>query len=86
MSHACESALGAIEDDLIQQANEKLGRDKEGKFQRFKKTENATSQLIRTTSDITGPRGDDKNGCRAEWMGYCEEVAKESFMTSYRSN
>ena len=48
--------------------------------------ENATSRLIRTTSDITGPGDDNKNGCRAEWIGYCEEVAKESLMTSYRSN
>ena len=62
LSRACGSALGAIEDDLIQQANEKLGRDKLGKFQRFKKTENATSRLTRTTSDITGPEVMRKTG------------------------
>ena len=38
------------------------------------------------TSNITGPRGDDKNGCRAEWLAFCEETRKRSIMTSYRSN
>ena len=32
LSCACGLALGAMEDDLIQQANERLGRDKQGKF------------------------------------------------------
>ena len=85
LSRASEIALRKIE-ETIQENNKKLGRDKLTKFQRFKKTENATSRLIRTASDILGPRGDEKNGCRAEWLGFCEEARKKSCMTSYRSN
>ena len=69
-SRACDIALKTIEDDTI------LGRDKDPRFQRFKKTETSTARVIRMTSDITGPRGDDKNGCRAGWLAFCEEQGK----------
>ena len=42
--------------------------------------------MIRTASHVTGPRGDQKNGCRVEWLAYCEEKGVKSRMTSYRSN
>ena len=69
-SWACDIALKTIEDNTV------LGRDKDPRFQRFKKTETATARVIRMTSDITGPRGDDKNGCRADWLAFCEEQGK----------
>ena len=52
----------------------------------LKSAENASSRLIRTVSDICGPRGDDKNGCRADWLAFCEENGKKSLLTSYSSN
>ena len=85
-SRACDIALKTIEDDTIQESNASLGRDKDPRFHRFKKTETATARVIRMTSDITGPRGDDKKGCRADWLAFCEEQGKQSLLTSYRSN
>ena len=81
-SRACEQALCAVEADITG----KLGRDKDPRFARFNKAESAAARLIRTASDICGPRGDDKNGCRAEWLAYCHENGRKSLLTSYRSN
>lgn len=84
-SRACELSLKAIEADITKESGP-LGRDKEARFARYNKTETATSRLLRLASDVTGPRGDDKNGCRAEWLAHCAEHNVKSCMTSYRSN
>ena len=66
---------------------QKLGRDTHSKHNLFShSTECATSRLIRTASDLTGPRGDEKSGCREEWLAFCEELDIKSRMTSDRSN
>ena len=37
--------------------------------------------------DILGPRGDDKNGFRQEWLAFCEtELDRPSAITSFRDN
>ncbi|GFO13157.1 craniofacial development protein 2-like [Plakobranchus ocellatus] len=38
------------------------------------------------TAEIVGPRGDEKNGCRQEWLGYLNTLNKKSLFTSYRRN
>lgn len=68
------------------QPQEKLGRDKSTRFVMFKSTEAATCRVIRIAADLTGPRGDEKNGCRMDWLAFCEEKDQKSRMTSYRSN
>lgn len=78
-------SLKTIEADIINVSGP-LGRDKEARFARYKKTETAISRLLRLASDVTEPRGDDKNGCRAEWQAHCAEHNVKSCMTSYRSN
>ena len=85
MSRSTEVALNKKEKELIEIGGN-LGRDKLSKFQRFHKAETATARVIRLTSDITGPRGDEKNGCRAEWLAFCDQVGATSYITSYRSN
>ena len=85
-SRACDVALKTAEKDVVSASGKGLGRDQQPCFARFSKTETATSRLIRTASDICGPRGDDKNGCRAEWEAFCKEHGKKSYFTSYRSN
>lgn len=83
LSRSCIEELKITEKDL----GRKLGRDQLPRFRMFSSTtENATSRLIRTASDLVGPRGDSKNGCREDWLAFCEEEDKVSFMTSYRSN
>ncbi|XP_070191321.1 uncharacterized protein [Littorina saxatilis] len=84
LSRACETAFKEVERDLSAVG---LGRDGLAKFSGFKSSaENASSRLIRLTCDVLGPRGDEKNGCRLEWQGFCDLEGKKSKMTSYRAN
>ena len=82
LSRSCESSCKILEE----QEERKLGRDALPKFHLYKKSESATARVLRLTCDIAGPRGDDKTGCRAEWMAFCEEHGLKSHMTSYWSN
>ena len=81
LSRACETGMKEAE------GADKLGRDKHVKYRMFAYTaEGATSRLIRTASALTGPQGDQKNGCREEWLACCDRWDIKSRMTSYRSN
>ena len=51
-----------MEEDIRKETGP-LGRDSQPTFARFKSAESAASRLIRMASEVTGPRGDDKNGC-----------------------
>ena len=67
--------------------DEKLGRDKSSTFSHFASSgETAAFRVIRTTSDVLGPRGDEKNGCREDWLAYCDTHEIKSQFTTYRSN
>jgi hypothetical protein len=68
MSCGCETGLEMPEKEIVEARGSHLGRESLTKFKRFRKTDSATARLIRLTIDITGPRGDEKNGCRAKWM------------------
>ena len=66
-----------------------MGRNKDPRFSRYHSSEPATAHLINASRSITGPRGDEggeRNGCCAEWVGYCDKEMKTSRMTSNRSN
>ena len=87
LSRECEAELKILEQEMVSNSEprQKLGRDNYAKFMMFAKlSEAATSRVIRTASDLTGPRGDEKNGCRQDWLAFCDEADKESKMTSYR--
>ena len=86
LSRSCETAMKHVEAEVKAELQQQLGRDNDPRFKRYHSSEPATARLIRTLSSITGPRGDEKNGCRAEWIGYCGQEKKTSRMTSYRSN
>lgn len=62
------------------------GRDTNVKFNKFKNTEPAVLRTIRTGSDVLGPRGDEKNGVREQWLAYMRIHGKRSQIISYRSN
>ena len=79
---ACEKAVSAIECEFVRE-NGPLGRDKEKKFFRFADSKkSATFRLLRTACDVLGPNGDQKNGCRVDWLSFCEK----SFIPSVKSN
>ena len=69
------------------QKGEKLGRDKMSQFNSWGGSgESAVSRYIRTASDVLGPRGDEKSGCRDAWVAFCSMKEKVSHVQSYRSN
>lgn len=35
---------------------------------------------------MLGPRGDEKSGCRQNWLAFCSSKGKKSLFTSYRAN
>jgi hypothetical protein len=48
-----------------------IGRDALPKFSRFKhNSEPSAIRLIRTSSGVFGPRGDEKNSARQQWLAY----------------
>ena len=82
-----EKSMTAATGGRMTAATGGLGRDALPKFNHFKSAcETATSRVIRTASDIFRPRGDEKNGCRAEWQGFCEINGRKSTVPCYRSN
>ncbi|KAL8589985.1 hypothetical protein ACOMHN_007010 [Nucella lapillus] len=83
LSRSCETSLKTLEEEMTEQLGWKLGRDTHQKFQRFRGNERATARVIRLASSLLGPRGDEKNGCRAEWLAF---LKNKSLLTSYRSN
>ncbi|GFS27350.1 nucleoprotein TPR-like [Elysia marginata] len=82
LSSQIDAALKAVESEL----DKKLGRDAFSKFAKYKSAETATSRFVRTACAILGPRGDQKSGCRLEWLAFCEERDVSSKLPSYRSN
>ena len=88
LSNECEKALKAFESALVAELGHCLGRDEESKFSRFKSsTESAGARYVRTTCDVLGPRGDEKNGCKMDWDAFCKEKLElKSKVTSFRSN
>lgn len=79
---ATEIALKSSEHDMG-----KLGRDQDEKFDSFSNSsETATFRLIRLAAEVFGPRGDEKSGCRREWVAYLDSIGKKSKFTSFRSN
>ena len=87
VSSAAEVAVKEIEDGLAENGV-KLGRDEDqGAFARFaNSTESSVFRLLRTAADVFGPRGDDKSGCRAEWLSYLEGLQVKSRFCSFRTN
>lgn len=79
LSAGTEKVLRLIEDELSEPGNS-FG----GPFLFF--NEQASLALIRCAADVFGPRGDEKNGCRQEWLSYCELKNISSSFSNFRSN
>ena len=87
LSSVIEKVLKSIEDSLSEAQGTRLGRDSLPLFSRFSNSsEAATARYIRTTCDCLGPRSDEKNGCRQEWLAFCAMSDKSSHISSFRSN
>ncbi|CAC5415481.1 unnamed protein product [Mytilus coruscus] len=49
-------------------------------------SEPAAIRLIRTASEILGPRGDEKNGVRQQWLAFMHDKKKSSKIINYGGN
>ena len=66
LSAAASKALTSVE-----KARNFQGRDSLSAFRRFSSVEPAAVRLIRLVCDVLDPRGDEKNGCRDDWIAFC---------------
>ena len=80
LADSTEKAIQACEEGL------KLGRDNEPMFKNWNSDEASAFRLLRTAADVLGPRGDEKSGCREEWLAHCDIKKVKSQFSSYRSN
>ena len=84
LSAAASKALTSVE--KARDFQKKLGRDSLSAFKRFSSVEPAAVRLIRLVCDVLGPRGDEKNGCRDDWIAFCSLRALTSKLNSFRGN
>ena len=81
LSSAAEEAILSVTD------GEKLGRDCEPVFKSFENAPEAGAvRVIHMTADVLGPRGDERHGCRENWVVFCKSKDINSLFSSYRSN
>ena len=73
--------------NFIEEEGSSLARDKDQKFKRFvTSSEVPAFHIIRHVTEVLGPRGDEKNGCRQEWLNFCNVLQERSKFSSFRSN
>ncbi|GFO25504.1 hypothetical protein PoB_005200900 [Plakobranchus ocellatus] len=65
LSSVAELSLQKIEKGLPS-----FGRNQSSAF-KFFPSDCATLGLIRTSANALGPHGDEKNGCRQDWLAFC---------------
>ena len=86
LSSAAEDGIKKSEEQYLGEG-EKLGRDKKSSCSRFSSSaESAAIRVVRMASEVLGPRGDERNGCRQKWLAFCSNQEKKSLFSSYRSN
>jgi len=62
-----------------------IGRDKYPVYKRFGK-ELPLLRVVRHTSELMGPMGDEKNGIQNKWQAFCRAHNIRSIITSYKDN
>ena len=83
LSSAAENALHDFEKEAVDEGG-KLGRDSSSKFVSFSTAaESAAMRLIRLATEVLGPRGDEKSGCRREWTAFLSKykISQRSLAT-----
>ena len=82
LSVACDKALSGSERLLVDSTGEPLGRDKSKLSSRFSSDETVTTQVTRTSCDVLGSHGDQKNGCRIDLKTFCKNSQIPSLVTT----
>ncbi|XP_066572187.1 solute carrier family 52, riboflavin transporter, member 2 isoform X1 [Amia ocellicauda] len=87
LSDSVEEQIMSFEREIATVTGEKLGRDNSPKFMNFVNfSESATSRCVHMACDILSPRGEEKYGCRKEWLDFCLASGKPSKLTTGCSN
>ena len=86
LSNVAESVLKREVKAYEDEVGYSIGRDALSKLRKFSSGESGPARYVRLACDILGPRGDEKNGCRMDWEGYCSKIDKKSSVTSFRMN
>ena len=84
LANICESTLREIEKEVVGELGHGLGRDAMDKYKHFRTSgESAAARYVRTAYAFLGPQGDEKSGCKNEWLAYCGIIGKQSSITSF---
>lgn len=84
---AIERELMRVEGEITTSQGEKLGRDKNPKFERFVDfSESATSRYIHMACDVLCPDHSDYDNHRKHWVEFCEEKGNPSKLNANLSN
>ena len=76
----------ACKDIQLERGENRIGRDRQPRFQKFTTSEAAVVRYIRMACEVLGPRGDEKNGCRDGWIAFCSLSRKRSVISSFKGN
>ena len=82
-SSAASSSLLVIQQEL---GEGRIGRDCDQQFRTFSTPEAAAVHYVRMACEVSGPRGDEKNGCRDAWLAYCMIYGHPSTIQSFKAN
>uniref|UniRef100_A0A8C5H6N2 Uncharacterized LOC114471778 n=1 Tax=Gouania willdenowi TaxID=441366 RepID=A0A8C5H6N2_GOUWI len=84
---AIEQKIITFEQEIIQSAGQKLGRDKLPKFEKFVNLhESATSRFIHMASDILSPHTVEWKTYRKYWLAFCKEKNNSSRFSLDKTN
>jgi len=76
---AIEQELMRVEGEITKSRGEKLGRDKNPKFERFVDfSESATSRYVHMACDLLSPEQAEPDNHRKHWVEFCEEKGNPS--------
>ena len=76
----------ACKDIQLERGENRIGRDRQPRFQKFTTSEAAVVRYIRMACEVLGPRGGEKNGCRDGWIAFCSLNQKPSVISSFKGN
>lgn len=80
------SCVGKVFKDLSDADGRRIGRETVDKFLRGAKREHPAIRYIREACSCLGPRGDERFGCRENWLAYCLMNNVDCSITSFKAN
>lgn len=87
MIDAVEKQMMSFEREIVNTTGDKLGRDKNPKFQGFLNfEESAVTRYVNMACEVLCPKGEGKNNYRKHWLAFCIERNNPSRLPVNQSN